>query len=185
MYLIVGLGNPGTEYENTRHNIGFRVIDSLSIKLNIDSLKRKKKCDANIAEASIGNTKVILAKPQTFMNHSGKAVASLLQWYKIDPLHIILIYDDVDLEEGQIRVREGGGAGGHHGVESVIGSVGTSNIFRVRIGVGRPGFGDVSNHVLSNLPKEKDFGEIFDVAADAAIAIVSNGISSAMNKFNT
>lgn len=185
MYLVVGLGNPGREYEDTRHNLGFKVIEELARRLGIPSLKSK--FHSFIAEAKIGDQKVILAQPQTFMNKSGPAVRGLLEWYKLKPKNLILIYDDVDLEVGQLRVREKGGAAGHHGVESVIESIGTSQFARVRIGIGRENLtDDVTEYVLQNIPpSQRERLEAAVVsAADAVETIVSDGLPAAMNRFN-
>lgn len=186
MYLIVGLGNPGKKYENTRHNLGFRVIDELAGRLGITSLKEK--CRSYIAEAKFGSNKVIIAQPQTFMNDSGPAVRGLLDWFKIKKDNLILIYDDVDLEVGQLRLREKGNAGGHHGVESVIESVGTTEFARVRIGISREDLtGDVSDYVLQNIPPSQQdrLSEAVVRAAGAVESIISDGLSQAMNKFNS
>ncbi len=185
MYLIVGLGNPGPEYENTRHNMGFKVVENLAKNFNIDSLKRKKKCDAYIAETRLNGIKIILAQPQTFMNNSGGSVQSLLSWNKIKPDHLIVVYDDVDLEPGQIRIREEGGAGGHRGVESILKSIGSTKFIRVRIGIGRPNHGEVADYVLSGYKAE--YEKLFTswvFATDAILEIILSGISSAMNKFS-
>jgi len=185
MYLIVGLGNPGLEYEETRHNLGFRVVDELARRLGIAALKSK--CHSFIAEAKLGEHKVILAQPQTFMNSSGPAVRGLLDWFKLKPNHLILVYDDVDLEVGQLRLREKGAAGGHHGVESVIASLETSNFARVRIGIGRENLmDDVTDYVLQKIPpaQRESLAEAVIAAADAIESIVSDGLSAAMNRFN-
>lgn len=185
MYLIVGLGNPGKKYENTRHNLGFRVIDEMAGRLGITSLKEK--CRSYIAEAKLGSNKVIIAQPQTFMNDSGPAVRGLLAWFKIKKENLILIYDDVDLEVGQLRLREKGNAGGHHGIESVIESVGMTEFARVRIGIGREDLtGDVSDYVLRNIPPSQQdiLSEAVVRAADAVESIIKDGLSPAMNKFN-
>jgi len=188
MHLIVGLGNPGKEYENTRHNLGFKAIDELARRLGIKSLKTK--CQSFIAEAKIDDKKIIIAQPQTFMNNSGPAVRGLLEWFKINPANLILIYDDVDLEVGQLRLRDKGGAGGHHGVESVIASVGTTQFARIRVGIGRGGEDlincDVADYVLQNIPpaQRESLDEAVVSAADAVENIVSEGLSKAMNKFN-
>ena len=174
MYLIVGLGNPGPEYEDTRHNLGFKVIEELARRLDIASLKSKH--HSFLGEGKIDGHKVILAQPQAFMNNSGLAVRGLLQWYKLDLKDLILIYDDVDLEVGQIRVREKGSAGGHHGVESVIASVGTSEFARVRIGVGRESLtGDVTDYVLQRIPaaQRETLDAAIVSAADAVEEIVT------------
>jgi len=185
MYLVVGLGNPGPEYEDTRHNLGFKVIDELALRLGIKELVEKH--HSFMGEGEIGEHRVILAQPQTFMNNSGLAVRGLLQWYKLKPQNLILVYDDVDLEVGQIRVREKGGAAGHHGVESVINSMGTSEFPRVRIGIGRENpTADVTDYVLQKIPpsQKEILDEAIFKAADAVQEIISSGLSSAMNKFN-
>lgn len=173
MYLIVGLGNPGPEYNGTRHNLGFKVIDELARRLGITSLKSK--CHSFIAEAKIKEHKVIIAQPQTFMNNSGPAVRGLLEWFKLKPQNLILIYDDVDLEVGQLRLREKGGAGGHHGVESVIASVGTTHFARVRIGIGRENLvDDVTDYVLQKIPasQSESLEEAIISAADAIESMI-------------
>lgn len=185
MYLIVGLGNPGKEYQNTRHNLGFMVVDELASRLGIKSYKSK--CQSFIASERILNHKVILAQPQTFMNNSGQAVGELINWFKIEPEKIILIYDDVDLEVGQLRIREKGGAGGHHGVESVLNQVGTTTFARVRIGIDRPSpIGDVSDYVLQSIPtgQREVLSEAVIKAADAVEKIVADGVALAMTQFN-
>ncbi len=185
MYLIVGLGNPGEEYEKTRHNLGFRVINELASRCGLKSFKSKHQ--SFIGEGTIAGHKIILAEPQTFMNNSGPAVKGLLSWYKIDPKKLILIYDDVDLEVGQIRLREQGSAGGHHGVESVIASVGATEFARVRVGIGRDSLsGDVANYVLQNIPpaQREIIDSAINTAAEAVEAIIAGGLAAAMNKFN-
>jgi PTH1 family peptidyl-tRNA hydrolase len=185
VYLIVGLGNPGQEYENTRHNLGFRVINELASRLGLGSLKSKHQ--SFIGEGVIAGHKVLLAEPQTFMNNSGLAARELLSWYKIDVKKLIVIYDDVDLEVGQIRVREKGSAGGHHGIESLIAHVGTSEFARVRIGIGRENLtGDVADYVLQNIPpaQREPLESAIVTAADAVEAIIAGTLPTAMNKFN-
>ncbi len=185
MYLIVGLGNPGEEYEKTRHNLGFRVVGDLAARLGLKTLKSKHQ--SFIGEGTIAGHKVVLAEPQTFMNNSGPAVKGLLAWYKIDPRKLIVIYDDVDLEVGQIRLREQGSAGGHHGMESVIASIGSSEFARVRVGIGRDSLsGDVSAYVLQNIPpsQRETIETAVVAAADAVWAIIAEGLPAAMNKFN-
>lgn len=183
MFLIVGLGNPGEKYQNTRHNLGFKVIDDLAARLKIT--KFKNRCNSFVAESRIQDHKVILAEPQTFMNNSGEAVTQLISWYKFNLDHLILIYDDVDLEVGQIRVRQGGSAGGHHGVESVLNHVKTGRFIRIRIGIGREER-EVTEYVLQNIPKSQSeqLAIAISGAADAVLEIVQNGIDAAMNKFN-
>jgi len=185
MFLIVGLGNPGPEYEDTRHNLGFRVINELASRLGISSLKSKH--HSFIGEGKIGDHKVILAEPQTFMNESGPAVRGLLSWYKLEIKNLMVIYDDVDLEVGKIRIREGGSAGGHHGVESVIAAIGTSEFARVRIGIGRENLtADVTDYVLQKIPpsQREPLDTAIATAADAVEEIIKNGLDKAMNSFN-
>jgi len=185
MFLVVGLGNPGPEYEATRHNLGFKVIDELAVRLGIRTFKEKHQ--SFLAETNIADHKVILAQPQTFMNNSGLAVRGILAWHKIEVKGLIIIYDDVDLEIGQIRVREKGSAGGHHGLESIIAGLGTTEFARVRIGIGRESLtGDVSDYVLQRIPpaQRAPLTEAVLTAADAVEAIIKSGLAPAMNKFN-
>ena len=185
MFLVVGLGNPGPEYEETRHNLGFKVIETLAERCGIKTFKQKHQ--SYIGEASLGGHKLLLAQPQTFMNNSGPAVKGILLWHKLALSDLILIYDDVDLEVGQLRVREKGNAGGHHGVESVIASLGSTEFARVRIGVGRDNLtSDVSGYVLQRVPPaQRDaLSSAIGSAADAVEEIVQNGLPKAMNKFN-
>jgi peptidyl-tRNA hydrolase, PTH1 family len=185
VFLVVGLGNPGAEYENTRHNLGFRAINELAARLDIKSLRSKHQ--SFIGEGTIAGHKVLLAEPQTFMNNSGAAVQGLLSWYKIDAKKLIVVYDDVDLEVGQIRIREKGSAGGHHGIESIMASVGGSDFIRVRIGIGRESVtGDVTDYVLQNIPasQREPLEAAIVTAADAVVSIITDGLAVAMNKFN-
>ena len=188
MYLIVGLGNPGKDYELTRHNIGFRVIDRISKDLNI--VVSKGQCQALIGQGTIGDHKMILAKPQTFMNLSGNSVWELVNWFKIDLSHLIIIYDDLDLNVGQLRIRPKGNSGGHKGVESIINRLGTTEFVRVRIGIGKPNEiileENGSDYVLSKIPKSEK--EAIDLAilsaAEAVTVIINEGLEAAMNKYN-
>lgn len=135
MKLIVGLGNPGIKYEKTRHNLGFFVIDELVEKINIDDCKIKMQFNANIAQGDFNDKKIILAKPQTFMNNSGLAVKSIAGYYKIDAEEILIIHDDIDLPLGEIKIQQARGAAGHKGVESIIKALGTKNFIRIRLGI--------------------------------------------------
>lgn len=185
MFLIVGLGNPGPEYENTRHNLGFKVIDEMARRLGLAALRAKH--HSFVGEGMINGHKVILAQPQTYMNDSGLAVRGLVDWFKIELNKLILVYDDVDLEVGQIRLREKGSAGGHHGIESVISSLGSSEFSRVRIGIGREDLNpDVTDYVLQKIPasQRETLEAAIISAADAAEEIIKSGCLSAMNKFN-
>lgn len=185
MYVVVGLGNPGKEYQDTRHNLGFKVIDELAKRANLSSFKAKHR--ALVADMTLADHKVILCQPQTFMNLSGEAVKELVSWHKVAPEHIIVAYDDVDLEVGQLRVREGKSSGGHHGIESLIQHLGTPNFIRVRIGISRPSnFADVSEHVLQKIPGSEK--QLLDpaiiLAADAIEAVILKGLVAAMDQFN-
>ncbi len=191
MYIIIGLGNPGKEYENTRHNIGFMVVEEVAQRIGILELKVKSKQLAFMGEGVVEGHKVILAEPNTYMNNSGIAAAAILNWHKIDSKHLtdhlIVIHDDVDLLPGDVRIKQGGGAGGHHGIESVIAHTGGANFVRIRVGIGRETItGDVSNYVLGNIneAERKVLAPAIVRAADAALAIVTHGLPSAMNRFN-
>jgi len=185
MYLIIGLGNPEEEYSKTRHNMGFNTINSIAEKYNIEI--NKTKFQGLWESAIIENQKVILIKPQTYMNLSGNCVQEFVKFYKIEKEKIIVIYDDMDIEPGEIKIRKQGGAGGHNGMKSIIQSLGTEEFSRVRIGIGRPIHnGDEINYVIGAIPEE-DIPKLkhgTEKAKDAVIEIIKNGIDSAMNKFN-
>lgn len=185
MYLIVGLGNPEPEYANTRHNMGFDTINCLAKQIKIDV--NRNKFDALYGSGTIEGEKVVLVKPQTFMNLSGKVVREFKNFYKVNLNEIIVISDDIDIDKGQIRIRKKGSAGSHNGMKSVIQELATEEFARVRVGIGNPKFkGDLINYVLEPIAKEErvilDEG-IFD-AMSAIIEIIKNGIDSAMNKYN-
>ena len=152
MFLIVGLGNPGREYENTRHNIGFAAIDIIAEKYNIDVNRTKFK--GEYGEGFINGNKVILLKPYTFMNLSGESVREAIDFYKLTEEEVLIIYDDISLEVGRLRIREKGSAGGHNGIKSIINHIGTDVFTRIKIGVGAPK-GDLVNHVLGKFSKEE------------------------------
>lgn len=183
--MIVGLGNPGKDYQKNRHNVGFMAIDKIAQEFGIENKKVKSK--AIIIEGKKDNKKIILVKPQTFMNLSGSAVASLVHFFKINPENLIVIHDDLDLPSLSIRLRPGGGAGGQKGVASIIQNLGTQQFSRVRIGIGRPpGRMDPADYVLQNFPKqeEKELPFLFDTVTKAVECILDSGIEIAMNKFN-
>ena len=186
MYLIVGLGNPSKEYEKTRHNMGFDCIDILAEKLNIKV--NKSRFRALTGSGMIGSEKVMLAKPQTFMNLSGEAVRPLTTFYRVDPAaKLIVIYDDSDLEIGKIRVRKQGSPGSHNGMKNITQQLGTNQFMRVRVGIGkRPDYMDMADYVLSRFSKDerKAIDEALEEAANAAIEIIENGIDRTMNKYN-
>lgn len=184
MFLIVGLGNPGKEYENTRHNIGFDAIDSIANKYNIEVSKSKFK--GVYGDGFIGGEKVILLKPTTYMNLSGESVREVLDFYKLTEEDILVIYDDISLEVGRLRIREKGSAGGHNGIKSIIAHLGTDVFSRIKIGVGQPK-GDLVNHVLGKFPSEDRtcLNEVLDVVVSASEVVIKDGTKEAMNKFNS
>lgn len=186
MYIIVGLGNPGKQYENTRHNIGFDVIETLAEQDHVAVLEKKHK--AIIGKGFVSGQKCILAKPQTFMNLSGESVRQLLDYYKVDETtELIVISDDVSLEIGQIRIRKKGSAGGHNGLKNIIAHLGHDSFVRVKMGVGEkpPGY-DLADYVLGHYTSEerKVMDEAAERAADAIRAIITQGPDAAMNDFN-
>ncbi|WP_304205710.1 aminoacyl-tRNA hydrolase [Peptostreptococcus russellii] len=185
MYIIIGLGNPGKKYEHTRHNAGFDAIDKLAEKYNIKMDKLKHK--ALIGEGRIGTEKVVLVKPQTYMNLSGESIVSICQFYKPEFDKVIVIYDDIDLDVGKLRIRKKGSAGSHNGMKSIIKCIGTQEFPRIRIGVSKPPEGwDLADFVLSRFPKEQqgDLEESFERAVLTVEEIIDSGIESAMNKYN-
>lgn len=186
MYLIVGLGNPGSKYAHTRHNVGFDVLEALSKKLGV-SIGREKE-GALVGECFIGGQKTILALPQTYMNLSGEAVMRLVHWYKVPPENLMVVYDDIDLAQGAIRIRKNGSAGTHNGMRSIVGLLGYENFPRLRVGVGqkRDGY-ELADWVLGHYIGEEQTiaQEAFSKAADAVVEYISNGIESAMCKYNT
>ncbi len=184
-HLVVGLGNPGPEYANTRHNMGFMVVDRLSRRHRIPM--KSSQHGARVGAGEIKGEPVALAKPLTFMNVSGRAVAPLLQKYSLQPANLVVVYDDVDLPLGKIRLRARGSAGGHNGIKSIIASLGTMEFPRVRIGIGRSGKADMIDHVLSGFkPHEREEIDLaLERAADAVEDILVRGIEPAMNTYNT
>ncbi len=185
MKLVAGLGNPGRDYTGTRHNIGFGVIARISDKYNIPLTGKEHK--AICGKGMIGGEKVILAQPQTFMNLSGECVRSLMDYYKLESEDIIIAYDDIDLEVGQLRIRGKGSAGGHNGIKNIISHLGTNEFPRVKVGVGgKPEGGDLVRHVLGRFSRkdEKVIGEVLDVAVEAVETILSDGVEAAMNRYN-
>lgn len=187
MRLIVGLGNPGDKYDHTRHNAGFDVLSILADKLGIKTARRKG--NALLMEGIIDGEKVILCKPQTYMNLSGAAVQELMAFYKLTPDRLLVIYDDTDIPQGHLRIRRGGSAGTHNGMRSVIACIDTGDFARLRVGIGEnPGAYDLADWVLShyNTPEERQIAfDAYHRAANAAIEWVKNGVESAMRKYNT
>lgn len=183
MRLIVGLGNPGREYEKTRHNVGFVAIDYLAMQTGIKMSKIKFK--GICGEGFIGNEKCVLLKPQTFMNLSGESVRDAAEFYKIEPEDIIVIYDDVNLETGKVRIRPGGSAGGHNGMKSIIYLLNSDNFPRIRFGVGAPQH-DLADHVLGHF-NEQDGVNVTNAIKkieDIISVMISKDINEAMSRFN-
>lgn len=185
MYLIAGLGNPTREYEKTRHNVGFETIDILADKAGTTVTEKKHK--ALYGKGYIGGQKVILAKPQTYMNLSGESIREIADFYKIEPENIIILCDDINLSEGQLRIRLKGSAGGHNGLKNIISHLGTQEFPRIRIGVGeKPRGMDLADYVLGRFPKEQQavMEEAYRDAADAACKMIEEGADAAMNHYN-
>ena len=185
MYLIVGLGNPGKQYEATRHNVGFITIDEIAKELDIKVDKLKFK--SLIGEGRIGSEKIILAKPQTFMNLSGQAVVELMNYYKVDLSNMIVIYDDIDLDTGRIRIRKSGSSGTHNGMKNIIYLLGKQDFPRIRIGVSKPKHGeDLANFVLGRFDKTEsaNVADSIKSAKSAVIETVETNLDKAMNMYN-
>ena len=186
MFVIFGLGNPDKKYEHSRHNIGFDTIDTLAAKYGISITDRKFK--ALVGSGAIEGVKVLLVKPQTYMNNSGESVAEVMNFYKLDPeTDMMVIYDDITLAPGNIRVRKKGSAGGHNGIKSIIAHAGTQNFMRVRVGVGeKPKDWDLADHVLGHMNAEdrKNAEAAMQDACAAAVLIARGDIDQAMNGYN-
>ena len=185
-WLIVGLGNPGKEYERTRHNAGFRAIDILASKLGckIDKLKYQ----GLYCQTTYGGKKIFLLKPQTYMNLSGRSVLQLSAYFQIPPQRIIVLFDDISLEPGRLRIRADGSAGGHNGIKSIISELGSQTFPRVKIGVGGKAHPeqDLADHVLSGFSalEEKALVSALERAADSALCIIDKGVPEAANRYN-
>jgi PTH1 family peptidyl-tRNA hydrolase len=182
--LVVGLGNPGPNYARTRHNLGFVVADLLAERMG-SKFKVHKRSGAEIITGRLGGASVVLAKPRTYMNESGRQVAPLAKFYSVPPSDIIVIHDELDLEFGRVRLKLGGGEGGHNGVRSVAAALGTKDFLRVRIGIGRPpGRKDPAAFVLENFTtaERPEVGAICEQAADAAKLLIELGLEPAQNR---
>ena len=184
-FLIIGLGNPGREYQTNRHNFGFMVVDRIAVRLNARGLKVQLK--AIVTSGIFQDRKIILAKPQTYMNLSGQSIQGLANFYKLPLENLLVAHDDLDIPFGTIRMRPGGGPGGQKGVASTIAQLGTKDFARLRLGIGRPpGRMDPAAYVLQDFSRDENkiLSEILDRAADAALEFVVNGLDKAMNKYN-
>ena len=185
MYIIVGLGNPEEDYAKTRHNMGFNTINKLAEQYNIEV--KQKKFKALYGTGMIENKKVILLKPQTFMNNSGESIKEIIDFYKAKPEELIVIYDDIDLDAGIVKIRKKGGAGTHNGMKSVVHCIQSEDFIRVRVGIGKPEHkGDLINYVIGAIPEEevKILDEATTKAKEGVIEILKNGVDNAMNKIN-
>ncbi len=186
MYIIAGLGNPKKEYDNTRHNIGFETIDAIADKYGIRMIERKHK--AMVGRGFIEGQKVVLVKPQTYMNLSGESIREVIDFYKADPTEeLIVICDDISLEPGQLRIRKKGSAGGHNGLKNIILHLGTDAFQRIKMGVGeKPKGYDLADYVLGHFTSEekKIMAEAIAQAAEASVVMMLDGPDAAMNRFN-
>jgi len=184
-WVIAGLGNPDERYRRSRHNLGFMALDRLAKRHRAALNQRRFK--AHLGRCEIEGQTVMLAEPQTFMNLSGDAVAPILGYFKVEPAHLIVIHDELDLDAGTLRIKRGGGHAGNNGIRSIIESLGTGGFVRIRIGVGRPPQGrDAVGYVLQPMTRDETavFDPVIELAAEAAEAIITIGIERAMNKFN-
>ena len=185
---MIGLGNPGSKYEFTRHNIGFRIIDSLARDMGIE-FNKVKSYYSLISRGMINNYKVMLVKPQTFMNLSGRAVNRVVSYYKIPLQDLLIVYDDLNLELGQVRIRKKGSSGGHKGIESIMQYLNSEDIPRLRIGVGNPSLNynfDCVSYVLSNFNNDEEdkIEEVIQLSTEAVKTIIEDGFEKAMRKYN-
>ncbi len=181
---VIGLGNVGKQYESTRHNMGFCAVDALAEKLDAPIFKTRKQ--GLESKVSLQGKKVLLVKPTTFMNASGNCVKDVQQFYKLTPQQIIVIYDDIDLDAGALRLRASGGAGTHKGMRSIVPAIG-EGFARVRVGIGKPEHGDLADYVLGKIPKDAQCAmqKVIDAAAEAVIVAISSGLDKAMQQYNS
>ena len=185
MYLIVGLGNPEPEYAYTRHNMGFDTINKIAKELNIEL--KKTKFNSICGEGKVDNKKILLIKPQTFMNNSGESVEAFISYYKIPVENMLVIYDDMDTDIGTVRIRAKGGAGSHNGMKSIVKELNSEEFPRIRVGIGKPkNEFDKIDYVIGRIPNEEyiNLQEGIDIAKDATIFWIKNGIDNTMNKYN-
>lgn len=184
MYLLVGLGNPGPKYDATRHNVGFMALDRLAERHSLALTQQK--FHGRYATGFCRSQKVCLLEPDTFMNLSGKSVVAASQFYSVEPDKIVVLHDELDIELGTVRVKIGGGHGGHNGLRDIAAKLGTKDFLRIRLGIGRPEHGDVTNHVLSRFrpDEESEVSEMLDTACDAIEMLLEKGAVAAQNEFN-
>ena len=182
--LVTGLGNPGREYERTRHNVGWLVVDELARR---QGASWRSKFSGSLAEIRVGDTRLALLKPETYMNESGRSVGAAARFFKVPADSLLVVHDDVDLEPGRLQARAGGGLAGHNGLRSLAQALGTQDFLRLRIGVGRPGRGDprsVADYVLSPFEVEEDVGALVSRSAEAVETLARQGIEAAQQRFN-
>ena len=182
--LVVGLGNPGREYARNRHNVGWLVADELAQRLGGSW---RSKFSGSLAEVRVGDHRIALLKPETFMNDSGRAVSAAMRFFKLEPDAVLVVHDEADLDLGRLQVRLGGGLAGHNGLRSVAAHLGTPEFLRLRVGVGRPDRGDrrpLADFLLSDFELDTDVGAVVSRAADAAEAVVTEGLDRAQTTFN-
>jgi peptidyl-tRNA hydrolase, PTH1 family len=182
--LVVGLGNPGRQYERTRHNVGWLVVDELARR---HGGSFRSKFSGQLAELRVGELKVALLKPETFMNDSGRSLGAAARFFKVEPEDMLIVHDDVDLEEGRLQARQGGGLAGHNGLRSIAQALGSQDFLRLRIGVGRPGRGDrrsVADFVLTPFEAETDVDELISRSANAVETIAADGLEEAQRRYN-
>lgn len=185
MWLVVGLGNPGRQYAGNRHNVGFMVVDQLARRAGAGTPRQRM--GAEIAESSLGGSKVLLCKPMEFMNTSGFPVSRAASFWKVPPGQTLVIHDDMDIEFGRLRLAEGGGTGGHNGLRSIVAGFGSEGFCRIRFGVGRPPAGwQGADYVLADFSSEerKMLPDLIEEAASSAEVVVKEGVAAAMNRFN-
>jgi PTH1 family peptidyl-tRNA hydrolase len=182
--LVVGLGNPGREHEQDRHNVGWMVMDELARRTDG---RWRGKFSGQLAEVRLDGLRLALLKPETFMNESGRSVAAAARFFKVEPEALLVVHDDVDLEAGRLQARAGGGLAGHNGLRSLSQSLGTQEFLRLRLGVGRPGRGDrrsVADYVLSPFESQEDVGALVSRSADAVETLAREGVETAQQRFN-
>lgn len=186
MKLIVGLGNPGKQYQNTWHNIGFATLEKLSEQFGFSDFKKSVKFKAEITKGEVAGETIILVKPQTFMNNSGLSVAAIANFYKIKPIDIIVIQDDLDLAAGKLRLAKDSSAGGHNGIKSIIEQLGTKDFMRVKVGIKTELLTkvDPADYVLMAYKKIPEISKLIKTAAEATATIIETGLAKAMNKYN-
>ena len=182
--MVVGLGNPGERYEQTRHNVGFWCVDRLAEEWRADRERRRFR--ALVQEASMGAYRLVLVKPQTYMNDSGDAVGPAARWFKVPPDRLLVIHDDLDLPVGRVRFRQGGSSGGHRGVASIMEHLGSDGFLRLRIGIGRPPSDEAVDYVLSRFSREEQavVDRILGAASAMVRCVLEEGIAEAMNRYN-